>query len=236
MNPNILDINLLKNTFRMLLKFSKKKIHKSEILEPLTTLITLSVISFKDIGTKIAIYNNRIYIQEPSITQGIIRWTYGNNREEIHHLLKPLFRCVHLYNPQENKNIGLLFRFAINGLKVLKESYNSLSSNLCHTLDLYISILDNCDKSDDDIKIDSLKDFNTLRNNLNLSQSTKINLDNLFKNIWNEDEINIICTLLTLAEKNNKNMPKSYILAIQSILNNKETLINKVIQDTSHLF
>ena len=94
----MLDINLLKNTFKMLLKFSKKQVENSEILEPLTTLITLSIISFKEVGTKIAIYNNRIYIQEPGITQGILRWTYGNNREEIHHLLKPLFRCIHLYN------------------------------------------------------------------------------------------------------------------------------------------
>ena len=233
MTSKLLDINLLKNTYNILLKLSKKPGKKSEILEPLTTLITLSIISFKSVGTKIAVYSNKIYIQEPSITQGIIRWTYGSNREEIHYLLKPLFRCIKLFEPMKNDNINLLFNFAIKGLKLLKQSYYSNSSTLCHTLDLYISILESALSEDNQtIEIDSLKEFRT---DLNLSEVAKINLDNIFKNIWKDDEIKIICQMLNIADSNIK-IYKTYISAVESILINKEKKINKIIEETTNLF
>jgi len=236
MTSKLLDINLLKSTYKIISTFSKKPDKKSEILEPLTTLITLSIISFKSVGTKIAVYSNKIYIQEPSPTQGLVRWTFGNNREEIHFLLKPIFRCVKLFKPNENDNIRLIFNFAIKGLKLLKQSYYSNSSTLCHTLDLYISILDSAlSPENQNLEIDSLKEFNTLRTNMNLSEVTKINLDSIFKNIWKDDEIEIICQMLNIANSNIK-VYKTYISAIESIISNKEKKINKIIEETTNLF
>ena len=236
MTSKLLDINLLKTTCKIISSLSKKPDKKSEILEPLTTLITLSIVSFKSVGTKIAVYSNKIYIQEPSATQGLVRWTFGNNREEIHFLLKPIFRAVNLFKPKENEDIKLIFDFAIKGLKLLKQSYYSNSSTLCHTLDLYISILDSALSSENEtIRIDSLKEFNSLRTNMNLSEVTKINLDNIFKNIWKDDEIKIICQMLNIANSNIK-MYKTYVSAIESIINNKEKKINKIIEETTNLF
>ena len=235
MTTNLFNLSLLKNSYNLISSLShKNNTEISQILEPLTTLITLSIISFKSVGTKIAVSSNKIYIQEPNIVQGIIRWTYGNNREEIHYLLKPLFRCIQLYNPKENSDLKLLFEFAIEGLKLLKKSYNSTSSNLCHTLDLYIGVLESSIKTEN-IAIDSFKDFRSLRNNLNLSEFTKVNLDKLFTNIWSEDEIKIVCSMLSLA-KTNSNSIKSYINGIESILITKEKLVNTIIKDTNNLF
>uniref|UniRef100_A0A6C0EJR4 Uncharacterized protein n=1 Tax=viral metagenome TaxID=1070528 RepID=A0A6C0EJR4_9ZZZZ len=233
MTSNLLNLSLLKNSYNILINLSKKTTESSQILEPLTTLITLAIISFKTVGTKITVSSNKVYIQEPTLIQGVIRWSFGSNREEIHYLLKPLFRCVHLYDPDENPDLKLLYEFAIDGLKLLKKSYNSTSSNLSHTLDLYIGILE-CTIKSEKIKIDSFRDFRSLTN-LNLSEFSKVNLDNLFKNIWTVEEIKIVCSMLTLS-KNNSNNIKSYISGIESILIAKEKNINNIIKDTNNLF
>ena len=43
------------------------------ILEPLSVIIKLAIISNKPIGTKLRMYNNIIYFQEPGIFQGFCR-------------------------------------------------------------------------------------------------------------------------------------------------------------------
>ena len=197
-------------------------------------MVTLAIISFKSVGTKICISSNKIYIQEPNIIQGIIRWSYGSNREEIHHLLKPLFRCINLYNPKDNENFKLLYSFAIKGLRLLKKSYDNISSNLCHTLDLYIGLLEST-QDDKKFELDRFENFRAINDNLNISEISRINLNNLFKNIWSDEEIEIICGMLLLSEKNKKSI-KNYISGIESILYTKEKTINKIICDTTNLF
>ena len=86
MASNLLNISILQQVYSYLSIFGKyEKQEDSQILEPLTTIVRLAIISFKSVGTKIAITNNKIYVQSPNLAQGVIRWTYGNNREEIHY-------------------------------------------------------------------------------------------------------------------------------------------------------
>ena len=77
----------------------------SQILEPFSTLLKLAIVSFKNTGVKIAINNNKLYLQEPGVFQGTIRYAWGNNREELHYLLKPLMRCIELYPPGESDEL-----------------------------------------------------------------------------------------------------------------------------------
>lgn len=232
MTSNILNVTFLKNIYSVLYSIQKKEnITNIQILEPLTTIISLAIISFKLIGTKLAVHSNKIFIQSPNIIQGVIRWTYGNNREEIHMLFKPIMRVVQIYNPNEDPNIKKLFEYAIFGLKLLKKSYNNSSSTLCHTLDLYITIIDNSIKQNTEI----INHMDSICNNLNLSQNSKVNLDNLFKGIWKNQEIDIICKMFNLANTDNINERKSYISAIESILSTKEQFINDIIENTNKL-
>ena len=146
MSSGIFNISFIKNIYSIISSIHKTEQTDIQVLEPLTTIITLAIISFKSVGTKIAVHSNKILVQSPNLVQGVVRWSFGNNREEIHYLLKPILRVVQIYDPDENENIKSLFEYAILGLKVLKDSYNNSSSTLCHTLDLYISIIDNCIK------------------------------------------------------------------------------------------
>ena len=214
MASNLFNVSVWKQVYSYFSSYTKyEKVNESQILEPLTTIVRLAIISFKTVGTKIAITNNKIYVQSPNIAQGIVRWTYGNNREEVAHLLKPIFRALHLYNPKVQDHYRIIFEFSVKGLKLLKKSYNNSSSTLCHALDLYINIIENSMRSDEFLEHNSCLNLETLKNNLNLSQNTKINLDKLFEKIWTEDEIKLISNMLNLANINELEK-KSYISAI----------------------
>ena len=234
MSSGIFNISFIKNIYSIISSIHKTEQTDIQVLEPLTTIITLAIISFKSVGTKIAVHSNKILVQSPNLVQGVVRWSFGNNREEIHYLLKPILRVVQIYDPDENENIKSLFEYAILGLKVLKDSYNNSSSTLCHTLDLYISIIDNCIKKSNP-NLQAINYIENIKDDLNLSQNSKVNLDNLFKGIWKEKEIKLICTMMNLANTDNISEQKSYIVAIESILSTKEQFINKIIENTTRL-
>jgi len=235
MSLKIFESKIFKSAYAFLSKLKKDKQGGNiQILEPLTTIITLAIISFKNIGTKIAVSSNKIYIQPPNVIQGPIRWTYGNNREEIHFLLKPIFRAIKIYKPNDNDDICAIFKYAIKGLLLLKNSYDNSSSTLCHAIDLYINLIDTSLKSPE-INIDKYSGIEYFKNNLNLSQNTKVNLDKLFINIWKENEIKLISNMLKLSEANNLES-KSYISAIESILLTKKNIVNNIILNTNKIF
>ena len=98
-------MSVLKSVGKWVNKTWAQEASSNQILEPFSTLLKLAIISYKSDGTKIAIYKDKLYIQEPGITQGTSRYVYGNSREEIHHLLKPLMRCVNLYPLDDNPEL-----------------------------------------------------------------------------------------------------------------------------------
>ena len=51
--------------------------NKNDILDPLSIIIKLFVYSYKPTGSKISIGNNRIYIQESTYIQGVLRKING---------------------------------------------------------------------------------------------------------------------------------------------------------------
>lgn len=210
MASNLINISILKHIYSYISN-AENNTNKArvQILEPLTTIVKLAIISFKPIGTKIAISNNKLYIQSPNIAQGVLRWTYGNNREEVHHLLKPIFRALQIYDPKKSATYRCIFTFSIMGLRLLKKSYNNSSSTLCHALDLYINIIDNC-INNDGITLDNCTNMSSIKNCLNLSHNTKINLEKLFENIWTLDEIKLISNMLNLANTKTSQKKKLY--------------------------
>ena len=57
----------------------KATIHKY-ILDPLSVIIKLAILSKKRIGTKISVYNNIVYIQEIGVFQALVRYVFKNNK------------------------------------------------------------------------------------------------------------------------------------------------------------
>jgi hypothetical protein len=200
---------------------------QKQILDPLTTMIKLAILGYKPQGTKLAIDNNKIYFQEPSFTQGLLRWAYGNKRYELHHLLNPIVKGVKRCD-LTNPSIRSIFTLAINGLERLKSSYNNNSSVVIHSLDLYTNIINNAlvnDKDENRIKNNSLihtvQDDDEIQNNISI-----------FSNLWLDDEINLVAKMLHQIQTTQKDA-KTYLDAINTILLMKEDRANILIADLS---
>jgi len=203
-------LNIYKNTF---------PVEERQVLDPLTTMIKLSLLGFKPTGTKLAIDRNRIYYQEPTIFQGLWRWAYGNKRYELHHLLNPIIKAVKRYDIN-NPSIRRIFQCSVVGLDRLKNSYNNDSSLVNHSLDLYISIINNVlipDKS----RKDSI--FHNVHEDEEPAKQISI-----FQNLWAEDEINLVSKMLEQIE-NAKKDSKTYLDAVNTILCMKEDRANELL-------
>ena len=210
----------IKNGYDYITNKNKSNIINIQILEPLSIIIKLSIISLYPIGTKIAVYNNKLHIQTPNFFQGTIRWSFGSTREDIHLLLNPITKALYNYSPNLNDKYKLLFEYAIKGLHILKESYHNHSSILSHALEYYIFIIESSFN----------KPINTIRD-----VNKKINaIDNIFIDLWTNEDIDIVTNMFSIAYENSENK-NDYILAINAILSTKRNKIKDIIKDTTRL-
>ena len=102
---------------------------KQFILNPLTVIIKLAILSCKQIGTKIHIQNNIVYFQEPGIFQSLTRYIFNSNKSHLQYLYNPITIACKKYLSKDfvsfNPNITNLFVFAKNGIESLIKTYNS---------------------------------------------------------------------------------------------------------------
>lgn len=195
-----------------------------QILDPLTCILRLSLLTFKEKGTKISICNNRIYYQAPNILQGPMRWTYGDARGDLHNLCNPIEKAIEWYKPSDNKNIGNIFKYAIKGLTRLKQSYimknnNVGDSNLvCHSISHYITLLQNS--------------LNGIENKDKKGQELE---NTSLKKLWSEKEIEIINNLLDLAHEQKKSHCEfTYVInSIETILKDKDEKVTNFVNKIS---
>ena len=129
------------SVFSYIYSFIHKPPTAIQTLEPMCCMIRLAMLAFRDVGTKISINNNTITIIQPSIIQGTVRWTHGDTRQDLHHLLHPIVKAIELYDINL-PYIFNIFKYTSIGLTKLKSSYNDDSSIICHSLIHYISIVD----------------------------------------------------------------------------------------------
>ena len=160
-----------------ILSYFFNKTDKKSILDPLSFIIRLSVLSFKPNGTKISVYENRISYNEPCVLQGPLRWSYGDKRGDLHNLYNPIKKSLIWYDKSDEKIAGIV-TYAITGINNLKKSYDP-NSIITHSLDHYIDILN---KDNSEQKEEIKDNYNVLYQNL--------------KTLWTDREILIIYNLL----------------------------------------
>jgi hypothetical protein len=124
-----------------------KKTISKYILDPLSVIIKLAILSKKQLGCKICIHNNVLYIQEPGIFQPFVRYVYKNNKYDLHYLYNPIELACSYYLDKKtqgftNTNIRSLFVNAQKGLEILMENYKE-SIVVVHTLFMYYNIISN---------------------------------------------------------------------------------------------
>jgi hypothetical protein len=194
------------------------EIKKDSILEPLTCLVRLSIIDFKPLGTKISLNNNRIKYNDPNMLQGALRWSNGDNREDLHNLYNPLIKAT-LWYDHEDEQIRNIFKYAVKGLQKLQSSYNK-NTVISHSIQLYIDYLE---KYLDGEKLEKEKE----------EEST---ISKELKSLWNEREITILNNILLQLEDNRKkNTPElieeqnTLITTLETILARKEDKVTNIL-------
>lgn len=114
--------------------------NRNYVLDPLTCLIRLAMISHLPVGTKISIQQNRVTYNHASIFQGPVRWVSGDTRDDLHNLHNPLQK-ISLWYQVDSQPFQYLLAKSIEGLRKVKNSYPE-QSIITHTLDHYIGILE----------------------------------------------------------------------------------------------
>ena len=211
--------NFFKNFFR-------EPENKSFILDPLSVIIRLGILSFKPRGCKISINDNKIRYNEPCIFQGPIRWSQGDAREDLHNLYFPIIKALSWYDIN-NPELNNLFKLSVQGLEKLKESYTS-NTIIAHSIQHYIKLINDGMQRDQESK-----------NNRNQSGETLTSENNhifeTLKKLWNEREIIIVTNLLLEIKQHKKDTERinNLMSSLDYLIDIKEKKVTEIIKKTT---
>jgi hypothetical protein len=189
---------------------------RDSILEPLTCLMRLSVLEFKPIGTKISLNNNKIKYNEPNVFQGAMRWSNGDNREDLHNIFNPLKKAV-LWYSTDDEEIKNILEYAIRGLDKLQSSYNK-NSVISHSIQFYINYLK---------KYLTLEDLDTDSEDREEQEEEENTISKQLRQLWNKREITILNNILLQLEDNRKKNETGLLEEQNALINTLETILSR---------
>lgn len=190
------------------------------LLDPLSVIVKLAILSNKPVGTKILIQNNVIYLQEPGIFQSVCRAFFKSNKTDLQYLYNPIQLACQTYLTKEfiqkTPRIKNLFICAQNGLKKIMETYKTCTIlNIC--LNYYYAIITNYLEQQYNDKI-FYKDIMT-------TLYTKETIEKLNEQ-WVEEKIKLILDLTTFLSKDAMAMDN-----VKSL----ETIMENIDKNTRHI-
>ena len=116
------------------------------ILDPLSVIIKLAILSNKPVGTKIYIQNNIIHFQEPGMFQAVCRYVLNTNKTDLQYMYNPIQLACETFLSKEyikqTPRIKNLFICAQSGIEKFKETYKNCSM-ICLCLNYYHTIIHN---------------------------------------------------------------------------------------------
>jgi len=191
------------------------------ILDPLSVIVKLAILSNKPIGTKLLIQNNVIYFQEPGPFQAFCRIFYKSNKTDLQYMYNPInIACLHFLSKDfvgKTTRIKQLFICAQKGLKNLMETYKNCSI-LNLTLNYYYALLTN--------HIEQQYNDNMFNKDNFTCYYTKEVCDNLNKQ-WTDEKIKVVLDIISFLLKynDNPNNVKSLETIMESIDKNTQIVI-----------
>ena len=173
------------------------------VLDPLSAIIKLAIISNKPVGTKIFIDDHTICFQEPGMFQGFCRLILKTNKTDMQYLYNPIEMACQLYLTEEYvckyPKLKSLFISAQQGLIKLKETYKN-SNIICLCFNYFNILIENyLDRGT------SKKLF--LRDNMSVFYTDELNATT--SKLWNEQKITIVLNLITYISSDTQDDVKS---------------------------
>jgi hypothetical protein len=190
------------------------------ILEPLQVIITLAVLGYCPIGTKISISQNTLYLHKPTLVQGLLRWWEGDSKDDLYYLFHAIRRFYKWYKNTDNEIYNYILELAKNGIKNLIKTYQKADKkSILHTLSLYGNILD----------LDTPDLFKTSEDD-----QESITIDKVFENVkplYDQKILVIVFSTLKLIDScENEKYIEKYIEGLNSILTPTNVKIRTWIQ------
>ena len=191
------------------------------VLDPLSVIIKLAILSNKPIGTKIRIDNNIIYLQEPGHFQAFCRYLLKNNKTDIQYLYNPIEMACQMYLTKnvitQNPKIPDIFKCAQNGLLKLIETYKNCSViRIC--INYYFTLISNHleeKKNDTLFRKDNMTPFYTPE------------LINKLTKIWIQDKIKIVLNLTTYLSSNDN--AETDVKSLETIMDGIDKQVSQTI-------
>jgi hypothetical protein len=113
------------------------------IVEPLHVMVHLALLNYCPIGTKISISENTLHLQKPSYVQGVIRWYYKDNKDDLYYLFHAIRRFYLWYKNTKDLKYTYILETAIKGIGKLIITYQTCKNTaITHSLALYKNILE----------------------------------------------------------------------------------------------
>ena len=191
------------------------------ILDPLSVIVKLAILSNKPIGTKLLIQNNVVYFQEPGPFQAFCRIFYKSNKTDLQYMYNPInIACLHFLSKDfvgKTPRIKQLFICAQKGLKILMETYKNCSI-LNLTLNYYYALLTN--------HIEQQYNDNMFNKDNFTCYYTKEVCDHLNKQ-WTDEKIKVVLDIISylLKYNDNPNNVKTLETIMESIDKNTQIVI-----------
>lgn len=190
------------------------------VLDPLSTIIKLAILSNKVTGTKLYIDKNIIYFQDPGIFQAFCRYVLKTNKTDLQYLYNPIELACKYYlsksSIQQNPKLKDLFKCAQRGINNLSETYKTCSM-IRISLNYYSALISNyLDETNNEtlFKKDNMSVLYT--------EDTLVRLNK----IWTQEKIKIILNLTTFLT--NDEHAHSDVGSVETIMAN----IDKQVQNT----
>jgi len=197
--------------------------YKNDTIDPLTVIIKLFICSYKPIGTKISILNNKLIIQNSGIFQGTVRTIYRDSKNDINILFFPIIFACKFYLSRNNKPRFInLFNKILDTFEKLKKTYQG--NEIIYNIDQLKNVIMSFVETDDFDPIQILSTFE--------SPGGKIKQD-IYKhlnNIWTEKRLNIIFGYVDeILETTNKDLVDNLIYSLNSYMNYVDIIVVNLI-------
>jgi len=195
------------------------------ILDPLSVIVKLAILSNKPIGTKLFISNNIVSFQEPGPFQAFCRYWFNTNKTDLQYLYNPIELACSFYLSKDmvtkHSKLRDLFKGAQNGILKLMETYKQCSIiRLC--LNYYYTLISNYL---DGLKVESLFRKDTLTPFYNTETVASLN------KLWTCERIEIVLNMTTYL--NNNESAVSDVKSLENIINNIDLQTQLVLASSS---
>jgi hypothetical protein len=190
---------------------------KGFLLDPLSVIIKLAILSNKPVGTKILIKNNILYFQEPGMFQSFCRMIYQTNKTDLQYMYNPIQLACQTFLTKDfvkqTPRIKSLFICAQNGLKKLIDTYRT-NSIICLTLNYFHVIITN--------HVEQVYNETIFHKDGLTSMYTKELVEEL-NTLWTQEKIKVILDLITFLT--NDKSASNNVKSLENIMenNDKET-------------